>query len=52
MTTTHQHQEGRATLKIEVDEILGYVQPWILSPGDEAAVKVRALQTPRDFMSI
>jgi hypothetical protein len=30
----------RADLAVEEDEITGYVEPWILSPGDTADVKV------------
>ncbi|PLB53588.1 hypothetical protein P170DRAFT_504534 [Aspergillus steynii IBT 23096] len=32
--------KGRASLSATVDEIIGYVQPWIISPGDTAEVKI------------
>lgn len=30
----------RPDFRVEEDEITGYVEPWIVSPGDTADVKV------------
>jgi hypothetical protein len=35
----------RPQLTIKEDEITGYVDPWVVSPGDTADVKVRTIPT-------
>ena len=41
MPSLYEDLEVRPPLVIKEDEILGYIDPWIVSPGDSVGVKVR-----------
>ena len=47
MASPYDNLKSRPPLRIEQDEIIGYVDPWIVSPGDTADVKVPVNVTSR-----
>ncbi|KAF3402708.1 N,N-dimethylformamidase beta subunit [Talaromyces pinophilus] len=52
MTSTEKTSSGKATILVSVDEIVGYVEPWIVSPGDTAHVKISSTKPTLSYRMV